>query len=403
MTSRPLEPLDGVKVLDLSRLLPGPFCSLLLSDMGAEVVKIEPPGKGDYTRWLPPIVDGMGAAFIALNRGKKSVTLDLSAKAGRDALRRLARGFDVLLEGFRPGVMAELGLDYDTLSRDHPGLVYCSITGYGQFGPCRTRAGHDLNYQALTGMLDATRASDGSPALPGAQTADLAGGALCGALAIVAALLNRHKTGKGQYLDISMTDGALSLMVMPLAVQLAAGSGCGPGEWMLCGGLPNYGVYRTKDGRALALGAIEPKFWTRFLERVGSPELADMALSDGIDPGTVRESLAGIIAGRARDEWMALLAEEDVCCDPVLDCDEVVHHPQHLARGMIQEVEAGNETLRTVVTPLPFGPGRRKGPPVDSAPPLAPAPSLGAHGEEVLSAHGFMASEIGRLRLEAGL
>jgi len=397
-----MEPLEGIKVLDLSRLLPGPFCSLLLGDMGADVVKVEAPGRGDYTRWLPPLVDGMGAAFIALNRGKRSITLDLGSSAGQEALRRLASRFDVVLEGFRPGVMAELGLDYETLSRDHPELVYCSLTGYGQFGPLRDRAGHDLNYQALTGMLDATRTADGVPALPGVQAADLAGGALAAALAIVGALFARHRTGRGRYLDISMVDGALSLMMMPLAVHLAAGSGGGPGEWLLSGGLVNYGVYPTRDGRALAVGAIEPKFWTRFLEKIERPDLADLALSDGVNRDRARDALAETIAARTRDEWMALLAGEDVCCDPVLDCDEVVHHPHHLARGMIQEVETGEGPLRTVVTPLPFGPGRWKGS-MDGVPLLPRAPGLGEHGEAVLKENGFTVEEIDRLRLEAGL
>ncbi len=397
------EPLEGVKVLDFSRLLPGPYCSLLLRDMGAEVVKVEPPGKGDYTRWLPPMVDGMGVAFIALNRGKKSVTLDLGSTAGRDAARRLARGFDVVIEGFRPGVMAELGLDYETLSKDHPSLVYCSITGYGQTGPYRRRAGHDVNYQALAGVLDAGRGEDGSVALPGAPAADLVGGAWCGALAIVAALFQRIREGRGQYLDIAMSDGALSLMTMPLAVHLAGGDACGPGKWLLNGALPGYGVYRTRDGRALALGAIEPKFWVRFLARIGHPELAEAALAPSGPNDEVRETLAVTLATRSRDAWMALFAGEDVCCEPVLDCDEVVHHPQHLVRAMIQEVTTGEGPLKTVVTPLPFGPGRRRASPQVDGPTLDPAPALGADGEAVLRAHGFTVEEIDRLHREAGL
>jgi len=372
--------------------------------MGAEVVKLEEPGQGDYARWMPPLVDDVGAAFIALNRGKKSMTLDLRAALAREAVRRMVMSFDVLLESFRPGVMERLELGYDTLSALNPRLIYCSITGYGQTGPMRLRAGHDINYLATAGVLGATGPRGAAPELSAVQIADVAGGSYPAALAILAALYQRQHTGRGQMLDISMTDGALSLMMFHLAGHFADGQALVPGEMPLSGGLVNYGTYQTADGRSMALGALEPKFWLTFLSRVGRPELAGLIQARGEALETAREEVARLFASRTRDEWTALLQEIDACCEPVLDADEVAHHPQHLVRGMIQEVTApGRESLRTVMTPLPFGrPQAVSGHPQGSEP-LPAAPLLGEHGPGVLAACGFLSEEIDRLRAEGGL
>ncbi len=397
-------PLEDVKVLDLSRLLPGPYCSLLLSDMGAEVVKIEEPGHGDYSRWMPPMVDGTGAMFLALNRGKKSVRLDLRAEVSREAVRRLAARFDVVLESFRPGVMDRLGLGYESLSAANPRLIYCSISGYGQTGPLRLKAGHDLNYLALAGVVGAAGPKQGPPSTSPVQIADVAGGSYPAAVSILAALYQREKTGVGQRLDISMTDGALSMMIALLPGHLIDEAGLAPGELPLSGGMVNYQTYRTKDGRFMALGALEPKFWLRFLELVGRPELGSLISARGEQLEHARLEVARLFAERTRDEWTALLEGEDVCCEPVLEADEVVHHPAHLARGMIRELERpGGELVRTVVTPLPFGREEILAGTSAELSPLPAAPELGAHGVGVLAANGFSVTEIERLQAEGGL
>lgn len=402
-------PLEGIKVLDFSRYLPGPYCSLLLSDMGAEVIKVEEPGQGDLARYMPPMLEGQGAAFIGLNRGKKSITLDLRAQVARDALYRMVPSFDVVLESFRPGVMERLGLGYETLKALNPGLIYCAISGYGQVGPMRDKAGHDLNYVALAGILGATGPEEGPPEMPAVQIADVAGGSYPAAVAIIAALFERTRTQKGQFLDISLTDGALSMMLFHLAGHLVDGKGVPPGRLPLNGGLINYRTYRTKDGKAMALGALEPKFFIAFLKRAGRPELISLMQAQGEELIQARAALGALFAERTRDEWVALLAEVDVCCEPVLEADEVVFHPLHRSRGMVREVVTGHDaqgkvqTIETVMGPLPFGrEGLLAGGGVDEQP-LPQAPSLGANGREVLLAHGFSEDEIETLRRSGGL
>jgi crotonobetainyl-CoA:carnitine CoA-transferase CaiB-like acyl-CoA transferase len=372
--------------------------------MGAEVVKIEEPGQGDYARWMPPLIDGMSAMFMALNRGKKSLTLDLRAAVARDAVHRLVPRFDVVLESFRPGVMDRLGLGYEALSALNPRLIYCAISGYGQTGPMRLRAGHDMNYLALAGVVGATGPKQGPPVSSPVQIADIAGGAYPAAVSILAALYQRERTGRGQSLDISMTDGALSMMMPVLTGHLADGSGASPGDLMLSGGLVNYQAYLTKDGRVMTLGALEPRFWLRFLELAGRPDLVPLINARGEQLEAARAEVARLLASRTRDEWIALLEDEDVCCEPALDADEVVHHPLHMARGMIREIERpGAEPAQTVMTPLPFGREEILGGRAEEVPPLPPAPALGEHGAGVLAAFGFTETEIDRLRSEGGL
>ncbi len=272
-------PLSGVRVLDLSRLLPGGFCSLLMADFGADVIKVEDTGMGDYVRWAPPFYEGAdrsaaSALFLSLNRNKRSIRVDLKTEQGREVLLRLARDADVLLESFRPGVMDRLGVGYETLREANPGLVYCAITGYGQDGPLRDRAGHDMNYLGRIGLLGLSGDADGPPVQAAGQIADLGGGALMAAFGILAALRERDRTGEGQFVDSSMADGALSWLAMVAARYFAEGRTPRRGELELAGSLVCYRPYRCSDGW-VTLGALEPKFWQAFCRGVGREDLIE--------------------------------------------------------------------------------------------------------------------------------
>ncbi len=276
--STPPPPLQGVRVLDLSRLLPGPFCSLILAERGAVVVKVEDPRQGDYLRAFPPARGGLGGAFYALNRGKRSLALDLKAPAGREGLLRLLPRYRVVLESFRPGVMDRLGLGYEALRQANPEVILCSISGYGQDGPLRQRAAHDINYQALSGVLALGGEAGGAPALPGVQIADLAGGGLWPAVRILALLA----AGRGGHLDVSMTEGALSLLLPWLGNLALDGQPMRRGAEPLNGGAARYRPYRTADGRYLAVGALEPKFWSSLCAQLGIPAAAPDATAPGV-------------------------------------------------------------------------------------------------------------------------
>ena len=302
-------PLEGMRVLDLSRLLPGGFCSLLLSDFGAEVLKVEDTGMGDYVRWAPPFYEGAdrsaaSALFLALNRGKRSIRVDLKSAEGREVLLRLVRGADVLLESFRPGVLDRLGVGYDVLRAENPGLVYCAITGYGQDGPFRDRAGHDLDYLARVGLLGLTGDADGPPVQAAGQIADLGGGALMAAFGILAALRERDRSGEGQLVDVSMADGALSWLAMVAARYFADGAAPARGGLELGGALLCYRPYRCADGW-VALGALEPKFWQAWCRGVGREDLVERQFDPpGSDAhargrGGVRAAHAGAVGRRS--------------------------------------------------------------------------------------------------------
>ena len=369
MSSRPLE---GVRVLDLSRLLPGPYLTLILADLGADVVKVEDPRLGDYMRGMP------GGRYPAINRDKRSIALDLKRPAARDAFLRLCDRADVVVESFRPGVMDKLGVGYAALAARNRRIILCSISGYGQDGPYRDRAGHDLNYIGLGGVLAMTGPAGGAPQMPGVQIADLAGGGLWGAVGILAALLGARATGEGRHVDISMTEGAMALLLAEMGNHAAAPT---RGRESLNGALACYGVYRAGDGRYLSLGALEPKFWGAFNEAIG--RRADV--SELIAPPEVQERVRGeiqaILETRTRDEWAAAFAGKDVCCEPVLELSEVPGHPLHRGRKAFFQA-FGQTQLRT-----PVGePALRR-----------PAPSLGEHTAEVLADAGLSAEEIAAL------
>ncbi|MEM1418393.1 MAG: CaiB/BaiF CoA-transferase family protein [Myxococcota bacterium] len=368
-----MPPLAGLRVLDLSRLLPGPFATMILADLGAEVVKVEDPRGGDYLRIMPLSAPGRpNVVFEALNRGKKSVVLDLKKPEGRDALLALVAEADVLLESFRPGVMERLGLGWDVLHAANPRLVACALTGYGADGPLRDRAGHDLNYLARAGVLGMSGPPDAPPQVPGVQVADMSGG-LYAVIAILAALQGRGQDGEGRQLDVGLCESSLSMGLFGLGLA-AGGSHLGRGADILTGGIAPYGTYATKDGGHVALAALEPKFWMAFCAGVGlTPSLEDVR--PGPHQDARRAELAAIFAERTRDEWAAFGAEHDCCLEPVLRPDEVPLDPQHAARAVFAERTLGDASFvmpRTPVAPPAEGPG----------------PGQGADTDEVLEAAG---------------
>jgi crotonobetainyl-CoA:carnitine CoA-transferase CaiB-like acyl-CoA transferase len=363
----------------------------VLADLGADVVKVEEPRGGDGLRAIPPLAGGEGAAFQALNHGKRSVALDLTRAEGRAAFLRLAERSDAVVESFRPGVLGRLGLGWPALHAACPTLVLCSISGYGQDGPYAARAGHDLDYLALSGVLALSGARE-APSAPGVQVADLAGGAWPAVAGLLAALLGRVAGGEGVHVDVSMAEGALALLSPWLAAARSRGAPLVRGGEALGGGAACYGVYRTADGRHVALGAIEPKFFSAFCDAVGHPELAARQWEAG--GGALRAELEAIFAARTRDGWAAFAAEHDACVMPVLEGEEPQRDPQLRARGAFLEVPVrdGGPPVLAVASPVRFGADRPH-----AAPPL-PAPRLGEHGDEVLAEAGFSADEVAALR-----
>jgi len=384
-------PLDGLRVLDLTRLLPGGFCSLLLADFGADVIKVEDTGLGDYVRWAPPYYEGVepsarGSLFLSLNRGKRSIRVDLKTQAGKEVLLRLVRDADVLLESFRPGVLDRLGVGYERLRQQNPGLVYCAITGYGQTGPNRDRPGHDINYLGLNGILGLSGEADGPPVSAGAQIADLGGGALMAVAGIMFALAERERSGEGQLVDCSMFDGSLSWLAMLAGEFLAGGPAPRRGRTSLAGGIVCYRPYRCADGY-VTLGALEPKFWSTFCRGVGREDLAEHAFDP---PGSdAHRAVESIFAERTREQWGAFAAEHDCCLEPVLDLDEALDSELVAAREMVVELDQPGAVRPVRLLGVPFKLSRTPGDPK-----RAPGPGLGEHTTEVLAEAGFSDAEI---------
>ena len=383
-----MRPLEGIRVLDLSRLIPGPFATLLLADMGATVDKVEDPGPGDYLRHFPPQVAGASGAFQALNRGKRSLVLDLKAPEGRDAFLALLPGYDVLLEQFRPGVLDRLGLSHASLRQRFPGLVICALSGYGQTGPLAQRAGHDLNYLARAGVLGFHGPADGPPQVPGFQVADV-GGALYAALAIVGALRVRDKTGQGDLLDIALADAPLGFSSVAYGAVFA-GEPPARGAEALSGGLAIYATYETKDGGHVAFGALEPKFYKVFAEANGLPfEMG--AFLVGPHQIALREVIAGVFRGRTRAEWETFALTHDCCIEPVLRPDELRADPHLQARGAFFDLSVDGQLVgqfRTPVTPRDVT--------------FSPPPRAGEHTRAILAEAGLDEATIEKL-LAAGV
>ncbi len=379
-------PLSGMKVLDLSRLLPGGFCSMMLGDFGAEVIKIEEPGRGDYVRWTPPFMDGQSAYFLSINRNKKSMVLDLKNPKGKEVFLRLARGADVVLESFRPGVVDRLGIGYRHIARFNPRIVYCSISAFGQSGPFRNREGHDLNCLALAGLLSITGIEEGPLVIPGVQLSDYAAGMMA-VISILIALLERRRSGRGQYCDLSMLDVVTSWMGMPMVKYLADGVLPGPQGSMFNGALACYNVYQTKDNRYVVLGAMEEKFWGSFCHLIRRKDLIPLQWEGKAIQEKMKEELSLLFRKRKRAEWLKLLDGQGACFSPVLNIEEVLRFPPLRERGMFQGIQRKRgKKFPQVGFPIKIS----RTPAAYSMPP----PRMGQDSRSVLQKAGFSLQEI---------
>lgn len=348
-------PLDGLRVLDFTTLLPGPYATMMLADMGAEVLRVEAPDRVDLTRVMPPHDDGVSTAHTYLNRGKQSLALDLKKPESVDTIKLLVADYDIVIEQFRPGVMQRLGIDYDTLKSVNPSLIYCAITGYGQTGPYRNRAGHDINYLSLAGVSSHCGRRETGPPPMGIQVADVAGGSHHAVMGVLAAVVHRQRTGEGQFVDISMTDAAFALNAMAGAAHLAGGELPGPEQSLLNGG-SFYDYYETADGRWLSVGSLEPQFMTRLCEVLGLEDMTSFGLSQKPEhQKQLKQALTKAIAGRSLAQWQAVFAEQDACVEPVLTLEEASAHPQIEARDMVIDVARENGgTQRQIGHPIKF-------------------------------------------------
>ena len=387
------QPLNGIRILDLSRLLPGAYATQMMADFGADVIKIEEPGSGDYGRYMPPHgAGGMGQLFLAINRNKRSMTLNLKSAQGRAIFLRLVEQADAIVESFRPGVLERLGLGYTQLKEVNSGLIYCAISGYGQEGPYRLRAGHDLNYAGYAGLLYYNRGQDGQPAMPATQLGDLAGGSYMAVIGMLTALVGRAQTGEGRMIDVSMTEGVLSLLPLVASTYLNTGHAPRPGRSTLDGGLPCYNIYETRDGKHVTLGALEPKFWHTFCTRIGHLELLPFHLPVG--PGEREqaiEMLRAIFKTKTRDEWLAELADIDACVGPVYSIDEAIDDPHAQVRGVSVSTTVAGETLQT----LQSFPRMSDAEQVQRYAP----PTLGEHTDVLLHEAGYSDEEIAQFKM----
>jgi len=378
-------PLAGVRVLDLTRLLPGPMCTLHLADMGADVIKIEDTGAGDYAA---PALRSM------VQRNKRALQLDLKQPEGVAVLHALARTADVLVEGFRPGVTERLGVGYETLAAINPKLVYCSITGYGQSGPWRDEPGHDLNYCALAGVSDQIGRDGDAPALSNVPVADLLGGSLTAAMGLLAALFDAQRTGRGRHVDIAIADSTLAHAVVPMMSVLREGRTRPAGTDKLSDGLACYGVYRTRDGRHLAVGALERKFWERLCEVLGRDDLKPLHLPpDAAGTQALRAELAELIGAQPLAHWQQRFEGSGCCVTPVLRLEEALEHPHFRARGMVVEPpDGGPRQLACPVKMSGFAFELRH-----------PAPRPGEHSEELLAELGYGSEQRDALRRQGAI
>ncbi len=369
------QPLTGVLVLDFTTLLPGPLATLMLAEAGAEVIKIERPG-GEDMRAYPPYFDGFSAGFALLNRGKRSLVLDLRKDEERERLMALVSRADVLVEQFRPGVMERLHLGYEEARKLNPRLVYCSITGYGQQGPRAQEAGHDLNYIGNTGLLALQPGPADRPVVPPALVADIAGGSFPAVLNILLALRQRDQTGQGCHLDIAMADAMFTFAWYALAVGQATGRYPGPGELRLAGGSPRYQLYPTADGKLVACAALEQKFWVAFTAAI---ELAGDLVNDLADPAATRAAVAAVVAGKTADQWRPRLAAADCCATIVSTLEEALADPHFVGRGLFAHRLAGASGQTMAALPLPIAPAFR------AAPAAKAAPGLGSDSDDILA------------------
>ena len=385
-------PLNGIRILDLSRYLPGPFATQIMADFGAEGIKVEDPKGGDLGRMLPPLLNGESTRFYSVNRNKKSIILNLKKPEGKEAFKRLASRSDVIMDQFRPGVMDKLGLGYEELKQINPALIYCSITGYGLDGPLRDAAGHDINYLSLAGFTGVSGSYNCKPVICGSQIADVAGGGLYSVIAVLMALAQRQKTGQGQHCDVAMFDASLSMMAYTIGEWCGLGKLPQIGDELLSGGYAFYQVYPAKDGKYVSLGALEEKFYLEFCRKIGRMDLYEKRW-DKESQREIIEEISGIMLGKTRDEWVAYFADSDICFTPVLELDEVCNHPQVKARDMIVNIEdfkGSGKTLNLTGIPIKLSdtPGQLE----------LKFPKLGEHTKEVLiSLGGYTTEEVDQL------
>jgi len=372
--------LEGIKILDLSRLFPGPYCSMILADLGADVLRIED------RRFA-----GEGPGMPTVMRNKRHMTLNLKHPQGKDIFYRLAREGDVILEGFRPGVTARLGIDYETIKKINEKMIYCSVTGYGQDGPYRNMVGHDVNYLSFGGVLGLNGEAGGDPVIPPIQVADMAAGGMNAALGIMAALIARQRTGRGQYIDISMLDGIVAMLPFPASLLWGLGRSPRRGDTLLSGRYPCYSVYGTREGGFISIGALEPRFWEALCRELGREDFIPSQYDEGEKREGMFSFLRATFKTKTREEWMEELKDVDVCFGKVLTLEETLRDPQVVSRGMVTDFEDGQKgNMRVLSSPLKLS---------DTPPDIRTAPAdFGEHTEEVLGELGFNADQIEELK-----
>jgi len=385
--------LDDITVLDLTTLLPGPFATSILADFGAKIIKIESPKKPDLMRRLPPLVgepkdnNRLGAVFYSLNRNKKSLTLDLKSEKGKEIFKKLVKNADVLIEQFRPGVMKRLGLEYEVLKEINPKLIYCSITGYGQDGPYKDMPGHDLNYIGVSGMASLTGTKDGEPVIQGAQVADIGAGSMNAIVGILIAYIAREKTGKGQFIDISMMDGTIPWLQIPLISYLASGEKQYRGETQVSGGIANYNIYKCKDGKYITIGALEPKFYANLCKALNRRDLRRYYMNFK-KQDHLRKEFEKIFITKNRDEWFQELRSKDVCVAPMNELWDVEFDPHVKSRKMIQKIDTPQGIINQlgIAIKLSNTPGTIR----------TIAPQLGENTNEILTELGYSIEDINK-------
>jgi alpha-methylacyl-CoA racemase len=386
-------PLAGLKVLDFTTLLPGPYATMLMADMGADVLRIQSGSRPDITLLMPPYIPNtnIGACAAYLGRGKRSMTLNLKDERGVQVVRRLLEHYDVLVEQFRPGVMAAFGLDYESVRKINPRAIYCSLTGYGQAGPMYMRAGHDINYLSRAGLMSYSGRRDSGPCLSGMQIADVAAGSMNVVIGVLAAVVSRNGTGRGQYVDVAMTDGSVAFNALTGSMFLVDGVQYGFEEFLLNGGYL-YDFYETSDGGYMSVGSLEPKFFEAFCRAIGRPDLVAGTVQPP-DPAKVKDEVRRIFKSKTRDQWTEIFGRTDACVEPVLSLEEALSQPQAKERGWLVEVELPNgQRVRQLASPIKFSET-----PLHHGPAGVPADT---HTREVLLELGYREEEIDTYRQE---
>lgn len=388
-------PLKGIRILDLTRLYPGPLGTMMMADMGADVIKIEDTNAPDYMRYYPPYLENESAGFLAVNRSKRSLAVNLRSEKGVEIFLKLLKTADIVIEQFRPDVLDGLGIGYEAAKKVKPDIIYVSITGYGQNGPYADEAAHDINFIGYAGILASTGTPSSGPVLPAPQLGDVAGGAYMSIIACLSALWSREQTGRGQRVDVSMLDGVLPLMTLQMAHYQATKLNMGRGELPLSGGMACYGAYRCADGKYIALGLLEAKFWKLFCELACRPDWIDKHMVMGGESESLRQEIASLFATRTRAQWIAAAKDLDVCLTPVLDLSEIEDDPHMQKRQMIYEEEhPALGKIKSIGVPLKFS--------ETIAEPASPAPALGQDTKSILEEIGYAADEM-EILLKAGV